>query len=195
MESRLISIVSRISPWLTTIPTAFAIGHAVYTVIGWPMVIAVITAAAIETMGIGVTNTALELYSYNRGKRKSDPAAPLWLGVTLVGIYYGATIILTAVLERNAILALFPALSAAAAGVLALRADQAARVAGIKAERDERRSQSQPAPQKPAAPAAKKYTCAVCAQTYEKQTSLAAHMRHHKKTEDIDVQHRDVLPK
>ena len=179
-EKDAISFVSKIAPWLTTIPQSFSIGHAVYFVIGWPAVIAIITALAIETMGIGVTNTALELYAYNRSKRKSDPTAPLWLGVALVVIYYGATIILTAVLEGNAVLALFPALSAVAAGTLALRADQAARVATIEAERSERRKPAQPAPQPVAEVAVKKYTCAVCAQSYEKQTSLAAHMRSHK---------------
>ena len=181
METRLITFVSRLSPWIITIPTAYAIGHAVYTIIGWPAIVAIITALAIETMGIGVTNTALELYAYNRSKRKSDPTAPLWLGVALVVIYYGATIILTAVLEGNAVLALFPALSAVAAGTLALRADQAARVATIEAERSERRKPAQPAPQPVAEVAEKKYTCAVCSQSYEKQTSLAAHMRSHKK--------------
>ena len=180
METRLITFVSRLSPWIITIPTAYAIGHAVYTIIGWPAIVAIITALAIETMGIGVTNTALELYAYNRSKRKSDPTAPLWLGVALVVIYYGATIILTAVLEGNAVLALFPALSAVAAGTLALRADQAARVGAIEAERSERRKPAQPAPQVVAEVAVKKYTCAVCSQSYEKQTSLAAHMRSHK---------------
>ncbi len=179
-EKDAISFVSKIAPWLTTIPQSFSIGHAVYFVIGWPAIVAIITALAIETMGIGVTNTALELYGYNRSKRKSDPTAPLWLGVALVVVYYGATIILTAVLEGNAVLALFPALSAVAAGTLALRADQAARVEGIKAEKAERRSPAQPAPQPVAEVAEKKYTCAVCSQSYEKQTSLAAHMRHHK---------------
>ena len=181
METRLINFTSRVAPWLTTIPQSFSIGHAVYFVIGWPAIIAIITALAIETMGIGVTNTALELYGYNRNKRKSDPTAPLWLSVALVVIYYAATIILTAVLEGNAILALFPALSAVAAGTLALRADQAARLDAIEAEKQERRKPAQPAPQVVAEVKIKKYTCAVCAQSYEKQTSLAAHMRHHKK--------------
>lgn len=181
-EKDAISFVSGVAPWLITFPTAFAIGHAVYNVIGWrPGIVAVITAIGIETMGIGVTSTALELYAYQRNKRKSDPTAPLWLSVALVVVYYVATIILTAVLEGNAILALFPALSAVAAGTLALRADQAARLDAIEAEKQERRKPAQPAPQVVAEVKIKKYTCAVCAQSYEKQTSLAAHMRHHKK--------------
>ena len=178
METRLISLVSKVAPWLITAPTAFAIGKAAYTVIGWPAWIAVITALAVETMGIGVTNTALDLYSWNRGKRKSDPAAPLWLAVVLVAVYYTATIILTAVLERSAVLALFPALSAVAAGTLALRADQTQRVADVAAERADRRK---PAPNETQPPAKPAHVCKTCGKTYEKQTSLAAHMRHHKK--------------
>ena len=180
METRIISLITRYAPWLSNVPTAYAIGHAVYAVIGWPMLVAIITALAVESMGIAITSTTLELYSFNRTRRKSDPAAPLWIAVILIGIYYAAAIILTAGLERNIILTLFPVISAAAAGTLALRADQAARVATIEAERSERRKPAQPAPQPVAEVAEKKYTCAVCAQSYEKQTSLAAHMRHHK---------------
>ena len=185
METRLITFTSRVAPWLSTIPQSYAIGHAVYTIIGWPAIVAIITALGIETMGIGVTNTALELYGYNRSKRKSDPAAPLWLSVALVVVYYAATIILTAVLERNAVLALFPALSAVAAGTLALRADQAARVEGIKAEKAEKRNNAAHDAHKPAEqPASKTYPCDLCAASFSNQQKLAAHKRwQHKKAE------------
>ena len=176
-EKDAISFVSKIAPWLTTIPQSFSIGHAVYFVIGWPAVIAIITALAIETMGIGVTNTALELYAYNRSKRKSDPTAPLWLGVALVVIYYGATIILTAVLEGNAVLALFPALSAVAAGTLALRADQAARVATIKKEKEDRHNAAHDAHKPAELPASKTYPCDLCGASFDSQQKQAAHKR------------------
>ena len=187
METRLITFTSRVAPWLTTIPQSFSIGHAVYFVIGWPAIIAIITALAIETMGIGVTNTALELYGYNRNKRKSDPTAPLWLSVALVVVYYVATIILTAVLEGNAILALFPALSAVAAGTLALRADQAARVAAIKKEKEDKHNNAAHDANKPAEkPATKTHPCDLCGASFDSQQKLAAHKRwQHKKAEVI----------
>ena len=186
METRLITFVSRLSPWIITLPTAYAIGESVYTIIGWPAIVAIITALAIETMGIGVTNTALELYAYNRSKRKSDPTAPLWLSVALVVIYYVATIILTAVLEGNAVLALFPALSAVAAGTLALRADQAARVATIKKEKEDKHNAAHDAHKPAELPASKTYPCDLCGASFDSQQKQAAHKRwQHKKAEDL----------
>ncbi len=193
IETRLISWVSKLAPWLTTLPTAFAIGHAVWSVIGWPAWIAMITALAVESMGIAVTNTALELYAWNQSKRQRDPEAPLWLALLAAAAYYVAAVILTAVLERNLTLALFPVLSAAAAGTLALRADQAARadrVAEEKAQAKNERAQLRDISVKIVEPERKvaqlpAYTCATCGAAYEKQTSLAAHMRRHRRKVEV----------
>lgn len=86
-EKDAISFVSKIAPWLTTIPQSFYRSRRLHH--HRLAVIAIITALLIETMGIGVTNTALELYAYNRSSEKSDPTAPLWLGVALGAIYDG----------------------------------------------------------------------------------------------------------
>jgi len=141
LESRLISLVSKLAPWLATFPTAWAIGVAVNVHLGWPLLVAIITGVSVETLGVASAATALDLYSYQRGKRKSDPDSPVLLGVALVALYFVAVIALTVVLDGNPFLAVFPLLSLAAVGNLALRADQSARLAQIEIERTQKRTE------------------------------------------------------
>lgn len=133
INATLIDAASQIAPWLAALPTAWSVGHSVLHVIKWDWPIAVITGAALEMLGLAASDSALTLYSYNLERRKTDPDASrqMWIAVGMVGVYFGSVIILTAVLEANPVLALFPVLSLVGTVNLALRKDHANRLDGI----------------------------------------------------------------
>ncbi len=198
IEVKAISLVSKLSPWLSTFPTAWAISLAIVRQLGWPAWVAAIVGVSVETLGVASAATALELWSYQRSKRKLDPGAPVWLGIVMVLLYFAGVVLLSVVLDNNPMLAVFPILSLVAVGNLALRSDHASRLNKIASEREEMRAlreqrrklapqSSQPAPQKLTELL---YTCDSCERKFAKQTSLAAHKRYCKaKTPEPEMEY------
>jgi len=204
-EAFMINLVSKLAPWLATFPTAWTIGTAVHNRLLWPSWAAGLVGVAVETLGVASSATALELWSYQREKRKVDPDAPVALGVVMVGLYFVGVLLLTVVLESNLLLAVFPVLSLVGVGNLALRADQAARTAQVAQDKTQAAAQRSQKRSQPAVAAAQvtvvrrspaellaefsgsaaqaNYVCGTCGAAYEKQVSLAAHMRRHKRIE------------
>jgi hypothetical protein len=112
--------------------------------LAWPTPMGIIAGVIIECLGLAATATALTLREYNKTRRKTDPAAPSGLAISLVGVYFGSVTMLTILLDTAPILAAyaplaFPILSLSGVAVLALRADHRHRLTAIEAERQERR--------------------------------------------------------
>ena len=142
-ESKLTSLISRISPWLAPAPTAYLVGAATIKHLAWPLPIALIAATIIECLGLTTVATALELREYNLTKRKSDPVAPFTLAAFMAGSYLVVAIGLTVVLDIVPVLAVyapavFPLLSLAGVTVIALRNDHHRRLTPILEEKRKR---------------------------------------------------------
>ena len=152
-EAVAITIVSKVSPWLTPIPTAWLVYDRTMLHLHWPRWVAICAGVTLELLGVAILSTALALYAYNRKKRKSDPLAPLWLAVVLVAVYLVTALLLVMVLDIAPGIAvysqaLFPVLSLAAFVLLGLRLDHQERVTAIatgkadaKAERARKRAE------------------------------------------------------
>ena len=148
LEHTITDLAARLGPLLGPAPTAWLVGRATSTHLGWPWPVAVVAALVIECLGLAATATALTLWNYNKDKRKSDPSAPVGLALALVGVYFVTATGLTVALDIAPALAtyapaIFPALSLTATGLLALRADHRRRLAAIEADKAERRAARQ----------------------------------------------------
>jgi hypothetical protein len=198
IETRAVTIVSRLAPWLSPLPTAYLVARAAVNHLAWPLPMAVVGALIVETLGLATAVTALELYQYNRSKRQADPTAPFLLAVVLVVIYFASAIILTVLLDIAPLLAvysqaIFPVLGLVGVLNLAVRSDHAARLAAIEQEKADRKAEraaqkaeraAQPAPAiaqpvPPPAPAAPLFVCVRCGASFERQKQLSGHMRKH----------------
>jgi len=135
---RLTDAVSNLSPWLAPLPTAYVVYEAAAGVLGWPAWVAGVAAVIIETIGLATVHTGLQLFAYNRNKRKSDPDAPTWLAWTITAAVLIAQSVLIIVLEGRPVLLVFQVFSLAAVVNLALRADHDARLTTIADERAQR---------------------------------------------------------
>lgn len=143
LEHTLTDSIARFAPWLSPLPTAYLTARATIVHLAWPMALGVVAGLIIECLGLAAINTALELYDYNRSRRKTDPAGPLWIAVALTGVYFVAVTSLTVMLDTFPAWAagaplVFPLLSMAGVTVVALRADHRRRLEMIQAERSER---------------------------------------------------------
>lgn len=143
LEYKTTDLIAGLLPWVTPAPTAYIIGRASMQHLGFPLIVALAAALAIEGMGFVTANTALTLRQYNQAKRKSDPAAPFWLAAVLVLGYVIVAIILTVALDVSAALqayagAIFPLLSLTAMLSAALRHDHKRRLIAIATDKAER---------------------------------------------------------
>lgn len=144
LETRLVNLVSALAPWLAPLPTAWLVYDRAQRFLTWPAWIAAIAGLTLELLGVGILATALMLWTYNAGKRKSDPEAGMRLPLALVALYFITAELLTAALDVWPFLsdyaaALFPLLSVAAFVLLALRAEHGRRLADIEAQKAESR--------------------------------------------------------
>jgi len=145
MADQLIAAISNIAPWLAPLPTAFLVWRSTVNHLAWPSWVAIAAALVVECIGLTVTSIALTLYNYNQSRRKSDPGAPFWLAVTLVGVYVLVAVFLTLLMDTIPSLAkyaplIFPALSLTGVTSLALRADHGRRLAAVAEAKAERRA-------------------------------------------------------
>ena len=147
LEHSAADLVARLAPWLAPLPTAYLVGRATIDNLNWPVWVAIVAAAVIESLGLASTSTALALWDWNRSKRKTDPSAPVGLAFGLVGVYFlvatGLTVLLDVIPQAADVApAIFPALSLTGVTILALRADHARRKMDVhgraKARKDAR---------------------------------------------------------
>jgi len=145
-ETIMTELAASIGPWLAPLPSAFFVYRSGMLHLGMTQAIALVAAAVIELLGLASTSITLTLYEYNQTKRKSDPVAPTWLAFGLVMVYFVTTILLAVVLDAIPSLAqfapaIFPLLSLAGVGVLALRIDQRRRLDEIEKGKNKRQNQ------------------------------------------------------
>ena len=144
IESTLAEFAATVGPWLAPLPSAFFVWRAGVTHLAMPPWVALVSAGIIELLGLAATAQALTIYEYNTTRRKSDQGAPLALAIALIAVYFFGVLALTVALEVVPQLvtvapALFPILSLAGVGVLALRLDHRRRLADIESDAQERR--------------------------------------------------------
>ena len=147
-QGLLVALVANAAPWVTPLPTAWLVYDRTQQHLGWPWYVAAIAGITLELLGVGILATWLELYGYNRDKRKSDPAAPMWLPILLVVLYIITAEALTVVLDvwppsATIAPALFPVLSVAAFALLALRANHRRTLDAIEQQKAESRAMRQ----------------------------------------------------
>jgi hypothetical protein len=136
--------IAAITPWFTPIPSAVLVANAAMRHLSWSAILGTVAALIIEGLGITTVSTALMLWDYNAGRRKSDPPAPFMMAAALVGVYLFSTIALTILLEIIPVLSLyapgmFPLLALVGALNLALRNAHRRRLMSIAHEKTERR--------------------------------------------------------
>lgn len=133
IEGTIIAAAARAGPILGPIPTAYLVADRTMTHLKWPSVVAVISGIMLECLGIATGATMLRLWLYQREKLKTDPNAPgPALAGVLLALYFVAAVSLTVVLDvaalpreeigaANFAPVLFPILSLASVGLLAVR--------------------------------------------------------------------------
>lgn len=198
LDGALIQIVAQLAPWLAPLPTAWLVYDRTQLHLGWPWWVALIAGLTLEALGVAILATTLDLYSYNRSKRKSDPRAPLWMGLGLVVLYFLAAELLTVALDiapswvAPFAAAVFPALSVAAFAILAVRADHQQRLTEIeqgkadarasrerrKQEKAEHKQQATKSEQESTSPLP--FECPICNARFASQAALNGHGNKHK---------------
>lgn len=167
IERGAVRTVAKLSPWLAPLPSAYFVARSAIEHLGVPLVMAVVMAAIIETLGLATVHTTLWLYEWNATKRKADPASPLWLAVALGAVYVLATWGLVVFLEVWPWLAtyapaIFPALAVVGSLNLAIVSRQEGKEAAIAKERaatrEARRASRAASPSKPKAIVAQRET-------------------------------------
>ena len=202
-------IISRLAPWIVPVPTAWFVFAGMVSNMQTPAWVAIVAAVAIELVGLSAVSLGLELRTYNTRKRAKDPAAPVRIAYGIMGGYIVTVIILSILLDAAITLAtiaraVFPLLSLAAFGILALEDDHAARVAQVaqdrtqeREERAARKAERAQLAQTAAAPVAElaplAYACGWgCGRTFDKLQSRAAHMRKCGKRNGHEPEHVSV---
>lgn len=147
-EDKVVDWIAKIGPWLAPVPTAYLVGKATVQHLGWPVVVGIVAAVVIESLGLVTCSTALDLRNFNQRRRKTDAPAPFWLAVVLIGLYFLIALGLTVVLDIDSSWArfapaIFPALSLAGATLIALRQDHRQRILQIEQDRLDRKTERQ----------------------------------------------------
>lgn len=143
-EKTAVRLVAKLAPWIAPAPSAFFVYEAAREHLGVSILLGIVVATVIESLGITTVHTGLWMEAWNRSKRKTDPEAPVALAYALAGVYLLATLGLILVLEVAPELshyapAMFPFLAIVGAVNLALISQQEAREATVQKEKDERR--------------------------------------------------------
>jgi hypothetical protein len=171
VERAIIEFIVAFSPWLAPAIPAYLVAHNAwrYLAQGTEAIdvgFVVVTALAVELVGLSAVHTATEFWTWNSEKRKSDDAAP-FIVAAAAGLFYIVIVLLVnAVLEatggditaRITAKALLSLLSVDAALIIALRSQHARRLEEIAESKAEKRAGGRPdagnTPE-PAAPAEK----------------------------------------
>lgn len=150
IERTAVGFVAGLAPWLAPVPTAYMVANAALERLKWPLPVAIAGAVALEALGITTGTIALTLYEYNQGRKAGQPEAPFKLAAALVGVYFVSAVTLAALVDIfpeliKAAPALFPVLTMAGVGALALRSDHDRRLQAIADEKAERKADRQAA--------------------------------------------------
>lgn len=154
--TRIIRLIATVAPFLMLAPTAYLVAWRTVQHLGWPLWVAVVAAVGLEALGLVIAVTGLDAWTWNRSKRKTDPAAPVVLPVVLLAIYFVSAEALTFGLDiasgpvtfAKLTQAVFPVLGLAGMVTLAVRYDHEQRRAEVadgkaaaKAERAAKKAQ------------------------------------------------------
>jgi len=169
-ERAIIEFIVAFSPWLAPAIPAYLVAHNAwrYLAQGTETIdvgFVIVTALAVELVGLSAVHTATEFWTWNTEKRKSDDGAP-FIVAAAAGLFYIIIVLLVnAVLEatggditaRITAKALLSLLSVDAALIIALRSQHARRLEELAAAKAEKKSVRQDASNspEPAAPSGK----------------------------------------
>lgn len=126
-EEGIIDFVSKLSPWIAPLPSAWFVHDATVRHLTGNSGLAWTIAVVIETLGLTTTHTALGMHAWNKTHAEQpEKQAPFWLAVILAFVYVIATLMLISVLEvkpewQHYAPAMFPLLAVVGAVNLALR--------------------------------------------------------------------------
>lgn len=126
-EEGIIDFVSKLSPWIAPLPSAWFVHDATVRHLAAGSGLAWIIAIVIETLGLTTTHTALGMHAWNKAHaNQPEKQAPFGLSVVLAIVYVIATLMLISVLEvkpewQHYAPAMFPLLAVVGAVNLALR--------------------------------------------------------------------------
>lgn len=126
-EEGIIDFVSKLSPWIAPLPSAWFVHDATVRHLAAGSGLAWIIAIVIETLGLTTTHTALGMHGWNKAHaNQPEKQAPFGLSVILAVVYVAATLMLITVLEvapnlQHYAPAMFPILAVVGAVNLALR--------------------------------------------------------------------------
>ncbi|TXH52634.1 MAG: hypothetical protein E6Q97_15285 [Desulfurellales bacterium] len=126
-EEGIIDFVSKLSPWIAPLPSAWFVHDATVRHLAAGSGLAWIIAIVIETLGLTTTHTALGMHAWNKTHaNQPEKQAPFGLAVILAIVYVIATLLLISVLEvkpewQHYAPAMFPLLAVVGAVNLALR--------------------------------------------------------------------------
>lgn len=139
-----LALVTMAGPWLTPLVPAYFVAVSIQRYLNAPGIVAVISGLVLEVVGIAGIANATRAYLWNRNKRKSDEAAPLWLSIAAVGVYFLTALLLTVVLEVWGELApiapgMFIVLSVSSGLILVLSSMQRRREQMVRQEKLERK--------------------------------------------------------
>jgi len=195
-------------PLMAPVPTAWMIGVATQTIMGFPWPVSLISALTVEGLGFVSINTANDMREFNRHlngvELKQKMQAPVWQAYGVAGLYLITATLMTVVLHIAPSLEVFAPLpfivmTAAGGWLYALRKEHSARVekwqigrSSAKATKHIRRSASQATKAtKQSSQTAKVYDCtwpgcewsteqsAAVQRGGDPQAALAAHISHH----------------
>lgn len=94
VESIVLSVVGRLAAWLGPVPVAILTSSELRVVFDVGPVLALISAASMELIGVNLANRWLTLKSYQDSKNKSDPDVNVKLSAWLMGLFYGLDVII-----------------------------------------------------------------------------------------------------
>lgn len=138
-EEGIIDLVSKLSPWLAPLPSAWFVHDATVRHLAAGNGLAWVIAVVIETLGLTTTHTALGMHTWNQAhSNQPDKQAPFGLAVILAAVYVAATLSLISVLEvapnlQHYAPAMFPILAVVGAVNLALRSHHNGRIRSERA--------------------------------------------------------------
>jgi hypothetical protein len=133
-EEGIIDFVSKLSPWIAPLPSAWFVHDATVRHLAAGSGLAWIIAIVIETLGLTTTHTALGMHAWNKAHaNQPEKQAPFGLAVVLAIVYVIATLMLISVLEvkpewQHYAPAMFPLLAVVGAVNLALRSHHNSRI-------------------------------------------------------------------
>lgn len=146
LEMTLVDNLAATVPWLAPIVPAYMVFSGMQATMDFPVWAAIVSAVAVELLGMSTVTTAFQMWDYNDSKRKTDPRAPLGIAVAATVFYLVIVITVNAILDQSAAVeriakALLSTLGVVGAVILAIRSQHTRRLSEVAAEKAERKAQ------------------------------------------------------